>query len=126
MSDGKWEIGTGRPKGAINRKTKHFQEVLQARGFDLAESLCDIYNEAIKFFEYSKTDPVAGPPALRLVLDAAKEIGAYSQPKLKSIEIKKENPMEGMSAAEKLQMMKEAVAVLEAEVMGEAKQIDQS
>src|ERR1700744_361325 len=108
-NENKWH--PGRRPGAINRKTKHFQEVLKERGFDLAEALCDIYFEAINYFEYSKTDPIAGPQALKLVLDAAKEIGQYSQPKLKSIEVSKGSSLEGMSQEEKLIAMKQAVAV---------------
>lgn len=110
--------GNGRPKGAVNNRTREFQEILAARGFNLGEALCDIYFEAIEYFEYSKTDPIAGPPALRLVLDAAKELGAYSQPKLKSIELSKSSSLEGMSPQEKLIAMKQAVAMLEAEVLG--------
>lgn len=110
------KLATGRPKGSSSQRTKHFHEVLEARGFDLPEALVDIYAEAIKFYEYSKTDPVAGPPALRLVLDAVKEIGSYSQPKLKAVEHKATNPLDGLTQAEKLQIMKEAVVLLEQEV----------
>lgn len=119
MSEGSNKWHPGRRPGAVNRKTKHFQEVIEARGFDVAEALMDIYNESIKFFEESRTDPICGPQALKIVLDVTKEIASYSLPKLKSIEMPKDNLLADMTREEKLQVMKQAVAQLEAELSQE-------
>ena len=111
--------GPGRPKGSISKGTVHFQEVLKARGFDIAEAFLDIRDEAAKFFLANKTDPIGGPQALKILLDVTNDIASYVLPKLKSIEVTAKNPLEGMTTRQKLETMREAVALLEAEVSNE-------
>lgn len=113
------KLATGRPRGSINQRTRDFQAKLEERGFDVAEALLDIRDEAAKFFLMNKTDPIGGPQALKILLDTTKEIASYSLPKLKSVEVKAQSTLEGMTTQEKLETMREAVALLEAEVSNE-------
>lgn len=119
------KMGAGRPKGSVNNRTRHFREVLEERGFDIAEAFLDIRDEAAKFFLENRTDPIGGPQALKILLDVTNDIASYALPKLKSIELHS-NPLDGLSNQDKLEALRDAVAILEDQVSKEAVQIGDS
>lgn len=103
---------SGRKPGSINKKTQAFQDTLEKHDFNVAEALLDIYGKAMEAYN-SADETENGLAALKLAGDMVKEIACYSLPKLKSIEVIKSNPLEGLTPQEKLDMMKEAVKMLE-------------
>lgn len=115
---GRFQLGNklskGRPPGSKSKRSLEFQRVLEEYEFDSAEALLDIYEVASSCFNYANREEK--PIYLKLALDAAREIASYSYPKLKSIERKPTNALEGMSPQEKLQAMKQAVLLLEGEI----------
>ena len=107
-------IGAGRPKGALNRKTREFQALLDERGFSVGEAYLELFDEALK--QYKKTDnfdPHASGIFIKLLFDITREIAAHSLPKLKSVDHVKENPLESMTAQEKLDVVREYALMLE-------------
>lgn len=105
------KLATGRPVGSISKKTRTFQETLEAKGFSVAEALLDIHNKGMELYE-SKGDP----QGLKIAGDMVKEIASYYLPKLKSVEHSNKSPLTGMTSVEKLEAMKQAVKMLEKEV----------
>jgi hypothetical protein len=110
-------IGAGRPKGALNRKTKEFQALLNERGFSVGEAYLELFDEALK--QYKKTDsfdPHASGVFLKILFDITKEIAAHSLPKLKAIETAEDAPLEHLTEEEKLAVAKNYVAQLESKI----------
>jgi hypothetical protein len=127
---GKFEKGhkfaTGRPKGSLNKKNISFRETLEAKGYDVAEALYDIYIKGLDVFNNGNPDDrVSG---LKIAGDMAKEIASYVMPKLKAIEVTKSSALDNMSPQEKLEAMKQAVRLLEADLNQEVeiKQVESS
>lgn len=108
------KYSSGRPKGSLGKKTIGFQETLKAHGYNVAEALLDIYTKAIQIFNEGRDEDRLG--GLKIAGDMAKEIASYTMPKPKAIEIVTSNPLDNMSPAEKLEAMRQAVAMLEHEV----------
>jgi hypothetical protein len=105
-------ITPGRPKGALNRKTQDFLQTLKERNYNVAEALLDIYEKALAEFS-AGSDTLQRLAALKVAGDMAKEIASYSMPKLKAMEVSTSNPLDGMTNAEKLEKLKQAVIMLE-------------
>lgn len=93
----------GRPKGAKNRRTKEFMDVLEAQEFCPASALIACYHKAIKVYDsygviydaivdarekagevYPLEDN--GHKYLKIAADIAEKLSSYAYPKLKSID----------------------------------------
>lgn len=128
------KLSIGRPVGSINKRSVAFYEAIQKEGFEIAKELVEIHRKAMKVYDNYGTIYEAIEDAriqkgvqafptedkadkyLKIALDAAKEIAAYSIPKLKSVEHTTNNPLEGMTPDQRLEAMKQAVLLLEAQV----------
>jgi hypothetical protein len=125
-----YKPGPGRPKGSLQKRTYQFFEAIQELGFDPPTELVNIYREAKKTYDnyaviydnISKASEASGNPFpvedkadkyLKIALDAVKEIASYAYPKLKAIDKTALNPLEGMTAEEKIEYLKQAVKLLE-------------
>lgn len=128
------KFGKGRPRGSVSPISKirrDFYATLEEANFDPAKELMDIYSKARSVFDnyaliyenLSRAKAESGDPFpvedkadkyLKIALDAAKEIAGYCYPKLKSVELKTENPLEHLSRPEKIEELKKAILVLEA------------
>lgn len=107
MSDEpKREWHPGRPKGAINRKTKNFKETLEAHGYDVAEALLSIYKHGLDVFHNGHPDDKV--QGLKIAGDMAKEIAGYVMPKLKAIEHKAHGSLSNMTPQQKLEAIDRA------------------
>ena len=114
--------GKGRPPGVRNKRTLEFAAVLEAAGFCPATALMDCYKTAMQKFiqecekeDTGKTSPMESSAAkyLKIAADNASDLASYSYPKLKSLEVKKDNPTDGMSPEQKLEAARLMVQVLE-------------
>lgn len=115
-------LSPGRRKGSINKRSQSFIAALEARNYSVPDALLDIHEMALKEFNQGRDeDRIA---ALRIAADMAKELASYSMPKLKAIEIVKNNSLESMTVQEKIDAMKEAVKLMEQEVKKEVIQIE--
>lgn len=116
---------SGKPKGAISLLTRKVAETAARLGIDPFEVLLRFASGDWKALGYDKEKFIAGrneygiwkkwtiDPSVRI--QAAKEAAQYILPKLRSIEQVKHNLLEGMSPEQRLEAMKHAVAVLEAQ-----------
>lgn len=114
----KFEIGhkqaKGRPPGSRNKRTLEFRAVLDENQFDPATELLTAYDVARECFNLSGRDEK--PVYLRMVIDVLKEITSYSYPKLKSIDLIKSSPLQGLTPEEKLEKMRSAIEMLEMQI----------
>lgn len=116
--------------------------MLEAEGFDPAKALIEIYREARKVYDNygiiydaicdaheeraREKGLVNIPPEdkaekyLKIAMDAAKDLAGYAYPKLKAIERPNPGLLDGMTPAQTLEAMKQAVQVLELQVQAEA------
>jgi hypothetical protein len=118
------KLSPGRAPGSLNKRTVEFIEVLAAKKFNVPTAMLEIYAIALQRFteELEKQDSGAispmesqAPKYLKMCADLLIAMSGYAYPKLKAIEQKKDNPLDGMSPQEKLEAMKHAVAMLEIE-----------
>ena len=105
---------TGRTPGTLNKRTLEFKQTLEKHNFNPAEALLELYAKAQEGMEYGNREE--RPIYLKIAADLVKEIAAYSYPRLKAVEVKRENQLEGMTPEQKLEAMKQAVALLESQV----------
>jgi hypothetical protein len=126
MSNGnpKWIKGVsgnpaGRPPGIANKRNAEFKHTLEKYNFNPAEALLELYDKANQGWEFGNREEK--PIYLKIAADLARDICQYTYPKLKSLELKKENALEGMTPEERLEAMKQAVAMLEAQIKEEVK-----
>lgn len=109
----------GRKPGAKNKRNKEFLAVLETKKFCPASALIQCYEDARHQFETAIQSGFISDDNtryLKIAADTAKELASYAYPKLKSIEQQRVNPLEGMSLQQKLEAMKNAVALLEMEI----------
>ncbi len=111
------KIAKGRPIGSLNRRTSELIAKLEEGGFDPAGELIDCYQEARA--AYKKLDLEEGLGYLKIASDIAKDLASFCYPKIKAVEQIKGNILEGMSTQEKLEAMKQAVAMMESQVKGD-------
>lgn len=107
-------LSSGRPVGAVSRRRQEFNDALERHNFDPAEALLELYNTAINSHELGNREEK--PVYLKIAADLAKEIAGYCYPKLKSVEHTKVTALDGMTIEQKLEAMKQAVLMLEAQV----------
>jgi hypothetical protein len=114
----------GKPKGTIHKRTLEFRAVLEAAGFCPATALLETYKIALAQFaddleklESGRISPMESSAAqyLKIACDVSKELASYSYPKLKAIEQQKPDPLIDMTPVQKLEAMRQAVKMLEAE-----------
>ncbi len=122
----------GRQVFTRNKRTLGFLEVLEKHKFCAASALIECYDDARKVYEnYSvifkaiceARDQRGLIPVedkadkyLKMAIECAKELAAYSYPRNKAIEQVKHNPLDGLTAEQKLDAVKQMVKILEMEV----------
>ena len=118
------KLSTGRPKGVPNKRTQEVVAILEKHKFNPIEAMIEIQKIALVRFteEMQKQDSGIISPMesqavkyLKIAADNAYDLASYAYPKLKAIEHHGNNPLEGMDAQQKLQAMREAVKVFEAQ-----------
>lgn len=114
------KLSKGRPLGSLNKRTSELISLLEESGFDPASELIECYAEARQTWKKMPYD--AGLGYLKIASEIARELASYCYPKIKSVEQIKGNILDGMSAQEKLEAMKQAVALMEAQVNGDKSQ----
>lgn len=107
------KIAKGRPIGSLNRRTSELIAKLEDGGFDPAGELIDCYREARAAYVKTPEDALG---YLKIASDIAKDLASFCYPKIKAVEQIKGNILEGMSTREKLEAMKQAVAMMESQV----------
>lgn len=115
---------SGRPKGSINKRSQEFADKLEAKGFDLAEALLELHREGMKTYRQGAFEHQM--EGLKVANSAVKEIATYLLPKFQSISVSKDDTLENMTPQQKLEAMREAVKLMEAEQEKEVKKIDHS
>jgi hypothetical protein len=83
-------IGPGRPRGSLNRRTELAIELVSKSKKDPLETLCHIINWELEEIGFTEEEIKSFDPRTRLELikDAAKEVMPYVYSKLKTTEIK--------------------------------------
>lgn len=131
----KFEIGNpGKPKGALNKRSKEFLEVLEKHNFCPASALIECYLEAKKTYDnyaiiYESIEDAriekglnAMPTEdkadkyLKIAADIAKDLSSYAYPKLKSVEKGPLDVTKEMTPEQRLEAMKHAVQMLELQI----------
>lgn len=129
---------SGKPPGAINKRSRAFLDVLEKHNFCPATALMDCYKEAKRTYDNyniihqaiieaneirkQMSGDIAAPTEdnahkyLKIAADIAKDLASYSYPKLKAIEQQKNAQLEGMTAEQQLEAMKHAVQMLELKI----------
>lgn len=115
-------MGLGRPKGAINSRKRHLDELAIRLDVDPMEILLRFAKGDWEGLGYESKTRIKYSGETRWEEDiistgdriqAAKESAQYMYAKLKTIEVVKENQFEGMTLNEKIEAMKHALAVAE-------------
>lgn len=104
----------GRPRGALNKRSVEFRAILEKHDFCSASALLELFADAKKSMESASEE--ARPQYLKIAADIAKELAAYSYPKLKAIEYTGHNPLDDMTPAQKLEAARSAVQMFELQV----------
>lgn len=121
------KLSKGRRPGAINKRTQDAISRLEAANFCPITALLDGHKIAMQQFveeldlvASNRRSPMESCAAqyLKMAIDCARELAAYSYPKLKAIEVTKPgSPIEGMTDEQQLEAMKHAVAFKEAQLL---------
>ena len=131
------KLSPGRQVGSLNKRSVEFYQQITASGFDAAKEMMWVYEEAKKTFQnygtiyqaiveakeeqsrslgYSAVPPEdKADKYLKICLDVANNIAAYCYPKPKFPEQVK-GALDDMTAEQKLQALRNAVALLEGQV----------
>jgi hypothetical protein len=109
------KMSPGRPKDTLSKRSLKFADAIMESGVDLVAELIGALNNAKEM--YAKTND----PALKATFNAqitnnAEKMLPYMYPKLSSIEVKPNDPLQGMTPEQRLEAMKQAVLMLEREV----------
>lgn len=107
-------LAKGRPIGSLNKRTSELISKLEEANFDPAGELIDCYAEARKAYKKLGSDDGLG--YLKIASDIAKDLAGFCYPKIKAVEQIKGNILDGMSSHDKLEAMKQAVAMMESQV----------
>lgn len=100
-----FQVGNpGKPKGATSKIASKFKDTMDKHGFDIAQEMLDLYNEALADH---KTE---------LCAKILSEMAQYVYPKLKAIEHTNQDHLKDMSPEQKLEALKQAVTLLESQV----------
>lgn len=104
----------GKPVGAISSRTRNLQATLERHGFDLGETWLDLLAQARSGF--LSADKEQQPQYLKIAVDITNSIADRLAPRLKAIEHKQTSPMDGLSAEQRIEMLKAATKALEDDV----------
>lgn len=104
----------GRPLGSSHKRTVEFAETIAKHNFNAGEALLDLYNKAMWGFEHANREEKS--QYLKIASALAINIADRIYPRLKAIEHTKTNPYEGMTPAQKIEIMKAAAKALEEQV----------
>lgn len=107
------KLSVGRPKGVPNKRNS-FRESLEQHGVSIPDRYFELLTMAMEDLDRSNEEQ--RPQYYSIVSGLLKEMAAYSFPKLKSVEHKNANPLDGMTFEEKLEAMKQAVKMMEGEI----------
>jgi hypothetical protein len=99
----------GKPKGAVHSFTRAARETAARLDIDPFEILLHFAAGDHRHLGYDK--PI--DPWIRC--RAAQEAAQYILPKLRAIEQKKSNPLDGMTPEQRLEAMRHAIALLESQ-----------
>ena len=123
------KIAKGRPKGSPNKRSVEVAAIMAEAGHCPTEKLIHLarvaearFEAEIEMVNSGRWSPMESSAAqyLKMAIDANKELASFVNPKLKAIEqVKGPSPLDGMTAEQKLQAMKEAVKALQAQVKAE-------
>jgi hypothetical protein len=123
------KLSTGRPKGSLNKRTIEAKDLLEKAGFCPITALIDGHRIAMECFkneleriESGRISPMECDAVkyLKIAMDAAADCAGYVYPKLKSVEQTQSNVIPEMTAAEKLEQMRQAVKFLELQVKAQS------
>lgn len=124
-NDGRFKPGhklaKGRAKGSVNPLRKELQETMAEHGFSPAEAFMYLYDKAKNGIEFGNRHEL--PVFLKIATDIVKELASYSYPRLAAVQVSQKNPLEGMTHDQKLEAMKQAVALLEAQGKNEPRDV---
>lgn len=118
----------GRPKGALSKRTLEARQIAEAAGFCPITALMNIHKIAMARFveeldlvDSNRRSPMESEAAkyLKIAADTASDAAGYLFPKLKAIEQVKDNPLEQLNAAQKLEAFKQAIPILEQQAKAE-------
>lgn len=116
---------SGRPKGAINKRSQEIRLILEEAGHcpttklihlaRVAEARFEAETELVNSGRYSPMESNAHA-YLKMAIDANKELCSFINPKLKAIEQSRPpSPLEGMTPQQKLEACRQVIALLEVE-----------
>lgn len=105
----------GRGKGVRAYKSQLFSEVLEENNFCPATAMIKLFQKAEKHADDKKKAPSIRAMFLKIAADMAKELACYAYPQLQSIAVEREDPLAGMTSQQKLEAMRDAVKLLEAQ-----------
>lgn len=117
----------GRPPGIPNRGSLRVNAILQKRGYDPIEAMLSAAEIALqKFIEHTEKENSGAISLmesqaheyLKTYVKIAADLAKFCHPTLKAIEVKQVDPLQGMSPIQRLEAMKQAVAMLELKVKG--------
>ena len=92
---------SGRPKGSVNKVSTKFADTMNKHGVDIAQEMLEAWNEA-------RTDGNQ-----ELAFKILSEMAQYVYPKLKTTEHIKASALDDMTPQQKIDALKQAVALLE-------------
>jgi hypothetical protein len=109
------KYSTGRPKDSLSKRSLRFADQLIEAGIDPVATLLEALSNAQDC--YQNAGDLAAKAAFNgQIISIAEKMLPYVYPKLTSIEVKPNNPLDGMDPTQKLEAMKQAVKMLEGDV----------
>src|ERR1035438_6990333 len=95
------KLATGRPAGSLSKRSQAFLDTLQESGINPVKVLLDALKNAHENYDncpFEKKDVWNSQ-----IIQIAEKMLPYIFPKLSSIEVKGDNPLDNMSPSEKLE-----------------------
>lgn len=124
-TDGRFKPGNklskGKQKGSISKLRKELQETMAEHDFNPAEAFMYLYDKAKVGIESGNRQEK--PMYLKIATDIVKELASYSYPRLAAVQVSQKNPLDGMTHEQKLEAMKQAVLMLEAQGKNEPRDV---
>ena len=116
------KYSTGKPKGAVSKQRKEFLQTMEEHGFSPAEAFLYLYSKAKEGIEHGNRQEL--PQYIQIAAGLVKDMASYVYPKLSSVTVNPNNPLDGMTAEQKLEAMREAVKLMEREVGDSTKRLN--
>ena len=118
------QLSKGRPPGSLNKRSQDVMAVLERNEFCPASKFIELYGIALAQFteelekeSSGRISPMESSAAkyLKIACDQVSSLAGYAYPRLKTIEQVTAGPLDGMNVHEKLEALKQAVQMLEAQ-----------